>query len=59
MTGSFIYVFSDEGRDKLLSLQYELLKYDETRHISVFLNKEQQCFSDGDFSYALSDTLTF
>ncbi len=57
--GTFIYVFCDEGRDKLLSLQYELLKYDEQRHISVFLNKEQQYFADGDFPYALSDTLTF
>lgn len=59
MTGIFIYVFSDEGRDKLLSLQYEMLKCDEEKHISVFLNKEQQYFADGDFPYTLSDTLTF
>lgn len=57
--GAFIYVFSDEGRDKLLALQYELLKYDEEKHIAVFLNKERQCFAGGDFPYALSDTLTF
>lgn len=56
---TFIYVFSDEGRDKLIALQYELLKYDEEKHISVFLNKERQYFSDDEFPYALSDTLTF
>lgn len=57
--GTFIYVFSDEGRDNLLDLQYELLKYDAERHISVFLNKDEQCFADGEFPYALSDMLTF
>ncbi len=57
--GTFIYVFSDEGRDKLFSLHYELLKYDEEKHISVFLNKEQRFFADGDFPYVLSDMLTF
>lgn len=56
---TFIYVFSDEGRDKLLALQYELLKYDKEKHISIFLNKEQQYFADGEFPYALSNTLTF
>lgn len=55
----FIYVFDDEGRDRLLSLQYEMLKYDAQTHISIFLNKEQQYFADGDFKYALSDVLTF
>ena len=55
---TFIYVFSDEARDKLLSLQYEMLKCGDN-HISVFLNKEQQYFTDGDFPYVLSDTLTF
>lgn len=55
----FIYVFSDEGRDRLTALQYKLLKYDEERHIYVFVNKERQYFADGEFPYALSDTLTF
>lgn len=57
--GAFIYVFSDRGRDELLALQYELLRCDEERHIFVFLNKEQRYFTDGNFPYALSDTLTF
>lgn len=55
----FIYVFSDEGRDKLLAMQYELLKYDEQKHIYVFLNAERQDYACSDIPYALSDTLTF
>lgn len=56
---AFIYVFSDAGRDKLLSLQYKMLTCDEEKHIFVFLNQEQQLFANGDFPYALTDTLTF
>lgn len=56
---SFIYVFSDAGRDKLLALQYEMLKCDTEKHIFVFVNKESQCFAGGDFPYALTDILTF
>ena len=57
--GTFIYVFSAAGRDRLLALQYEMLKSDEERQIFVFVNKEQQYFADGDFPYALTNTLTF
>ena len=56
---NFIYAFNEEGRDKLLALQYELLKCDEQNHIFVFLNKKRQDFSCNDFKFALSDTLTF
>lgn len=55
----FIYVFSDEGRDILLSQQYELLKSDNIRHIYVFVNKDGQNFVYDGVPYALSDTLTF
>lgn len=57
--GAFIYVFSDVGRDKLLALQYEMLRCDAEKHIFVFVNEEPQCFAGGDFPYALTDTLTF
>lgn len=56
---NFIYVFDENGRDKLLAQKYEMLKCDEQRHIYVFLNQEQQTFAQDDFLYALSDTLTF
>lgn len=58
MTG-FIYVFGDEGRDILLSKQYELLKSDNAKHIHVFLNKDEQNFACDGVTYALSNTLTF
>lgn len=58
MTG-FIYVFSDEGRDTLLTRQYELLKSDEAKHIYVFVNKGEQDFACDGVPYALSNTLTF
>lgn len=56
---NFIYVFDEEGRDRLLSLQYEMLKCDNEKRIYVFLNKERQDFAANEFRYALSDTLTF
>ncbi len=55
----FIYVFSDEGRDILLSQQYELLKSDTAKHIYVFVNKDEQNFACDGVPYALSNTLTF
>lgn len=58
MTG-FIYIFSDEGRDILLARRYELLKSDESKHIYVFVNKDDQNFACDGLSYALSNTLTF
>lgn len=56
---AFIYVFDEEGRDRLLALQYEMLKCDDKKSIYVFLNKERQDFSNNDFKFALSDMLTF
>lgn len=55
----FIYVFSDEGRDALLSKRYELLKSDNAKHIYVFVNKDDQNFVCDGVPYALSNTLTF
>lgn len=59
MTNGFIYVFSDEGRDVLLSRQYALLKSDNDKHVYVFVNKDGQIFSCDGIPYALSSTLTF
>lgn len=56
---NFIYVFGAESRDRLIALQYELLRADEENHIYVFLNKECQSFSCDDIKFAMSDTLTF
>lgn len=55
----FIYAFSEEGRDILLSNQYELLKSDEANHIYVFANRPEQKFACDGARFVLSDTLTF
>ena len=57
--GNFINVFRRDGRDKLLSMQYELLKSDDAKCIFVFLNKGRQNFSCDGIPWAVSDTLTF
>lgn len=62
MQGKFIYVFNTDARDKLLASNYQLLKADTSQNVFVFQNKETLSFSDSgmaDFSYILSDTLTF
>lgn len=56
---NFIYVFGAKSRDRLIALQYELLKADEENHIYVFLNKDYQRFSCDDIKFTMSDTLTF
>lgn len=57
---SFIYVFGEKDRDRLIELKYEMLKGDERKHTYVFLNRNyRQDFSDMDFKFVLSDTLTF
>ena len=56
---NFIYVFSEEGRDILLAMKYELLKCDKQKNIYVFVNKDRQNFACAGIPYAVSDVLTF
>lgn len=55
----FIYVFSTQDRDKLLSKNYNLLKSDERNNIYVFENNNQLVFDNTDMKFVFSDTLTF
>lgn len=55
----FIYVFSEEEKDKMLESGYEIVKSDKNAHIYVFLNAEHLNFAIGEIKYALSDVLTF
>lgn len=43
----------------LLQNGYTMLKQDGTKHIYIFLNKDQNVFMDTDISFTLSDTLSF
>lgn len=55
----FIYVFSEEGKDVLLSRGFELIKANEQKKIYVFLNSERKDFVFARIPYVFSDTLTF
>lgn len=56
---NFIYVFTKNDRDKLLSLGFTMLKSDNDTDTYVFINDGQQKFSTTDIKFALSNTLTF
>jgi hypothetical protein len=56
---NFIYVFGEEAYQKLMCLQYQLIKADTENHLYIFLNTDNQLFTENDFKYVLSDTLTF
>lgn len=55
----FIYVFSAEDRDKLLSQGAMLLRSDEYNQMFVFLNDGELTFENGDIDYLFSNLLTF
>lgn len=55
----FIYVFSTQDRDKLLSKNYNLLKSDGRNNIYVFENNNQLVFDNADMKFVFSDMLTF
>jgi hypothetical protein len=55
----FIYVFNENDKNKMLELNYEMVKGDKDKHIYVFLNAEQLNFAIGEIKFALSDVLTF
>lgn len=57
--GKFIYVFSKEDRDTLLSLGYQLMINNETASTYVFVNKNQMVFEDLKIKFAVSDSLSF
>jgi hypothetical protein len=52
-------VFDEEARDKLLDMNYKLLKRDEKNHIYVFVNESREVFALDGINHILSDTITF
>lgn len=59
MIGKFIYVFTPEDCEKLLSSGHTLIKEDRKSNIFVFDNSETSVFGLDGLMYVLSDTLTF
>ena len=50
---------SQQDKDKLEKMGYNLLKSDTTNSIFVFENKDELCFSLNDVQHILSNVLTF
>lgn len=55
----FIYVFSIEDRDNLISKNYNLIKSDERNNVYVFDNNDQLVFDNTNMKFVYSDILTF
>ncbi len=55
----FIYVFSEEERDKLLAMGLPLLKRDERTHTYIFENTSGDAFDESSAVFVFSDVLTF
>jgi len=57
---NFVYVFSKQDRDKLLSLGYVLLKEDYMNNVYVFINNNFSSFQKLPVKkYSFSSVLTF
>ena len=59
MMGKFIYVFSEEARDKLLSCGHKMLGSNDPDGVFVFARSDNMVFDLDDISYIESDTLSF
>ncbi len=59
--GKLIYVYQRDARDKLVQAGFLMLKSDERSRIWVFARDSVPGYDleRADFSYILSDTLTF
>lgn len=62
----FIYVMSEQDKDKMLALGYVFVQEDKRNHMWVFQNKDTETFSCGYemsevgiHKFVLSNTLTF
>lgn len=55
----FIYVFGEDGKEKMLQLGYELVSSNKKNNVYVFLNQDRQNFENLDVKAVFSDMLTF
>lgn len=61
----FVYVMTEDDKDKMLEMGYSLMKEDKRNHIWVFENKDMMTFDREDeianagIAFVLSDMLTF
>lgn len=59
MNKRFIYVFSQEEKDRLLQYGFQLIKSDDEQNIFIFANNKHLDFSAEHIDVFYSNTLTF
>lgn len=59
MKTNFIYVFDADAKNKLLTMQFMMLKSDDKNNVYIFVNDDNENFAVDDIPYMISDTLTF
>lgn len=59
MRTNFIYVFDADAKNKLLEMQFMMLKSDDKNNVYIFVNDDNENFVVDDIPYVISDTLTF
>lgn len=59
MRTNFIYVFDADAKNKLLEMQFVMLKSDDKNNVYIFVNDDNKNFVVDDIPYVISDTLTF
>lgn len=59
MRTNFIYVFDADAKNKLLEMQFMMLKSDDKNNVYIFVNDDKENFVVDDIPYVISDTLTF
>lgn len=59
MRTNFIYVFDADAKNKLLEMQFMMLKSDDKNNVYIFVNDDNENFAVDDIPYMISDTLTF
>lgn len=55
----FIYVFTEDARDRLLADGHEMIKKDDQNNIFIFINDGKMDFSLNEVSFISSDSLSF
>ena len=52
-------MFDADAKNKLLAMQFMMLKSDDKNNVYIFVNDDNENFAVDDIPYMISDTLTF
>ncbi|MBQ8135058.1 MAG: hypothetical protein IJ192_11730 [Clostridia bacterium] len=59
MNDKFIYVFSREDYEELLSSGMNLIKADESNHVYIFENDKKRKFDMNEMEFVITDVISF